>query len=172
LTKTEIPGLLHWLIYVVDVGVSRNHLSIHLILKFSLQGVNSGWKVHAGTKGSTTFHYSKDEWRHVNDDTSVVTFVKIGKIDEGKNVDHLVEYVKDIPMDIVPESQKDSESKFSCRVFVKEAIRLLDKARVFVQCPDFNALAEEIKEQATAAESQDPKDQPLITTSKVARAWV
>ncbi|KAF5363329.1 hypothetical protein D9756_000077 [Leucocoprinus leucothites] len=149
LTATEIPGLLHWLIYVVN-------------------DAESGWKIHASSKGSDTFYFSKEEWHCVDDDTAVA-FIKVGQIDEGLNIDHLAEYVKDIPMTVVPESQVNDETRFSCRVFVKEAIRLLNKAGAFVQCPDFKALANEVEERAiVVAKDQDPKNLPLFLTSEVA----
>ncbi|KAJ3555564.1 hypothetical protein NP233_g12178 [Leucocoprinus birnbaumii] len=151
LTATEIPGLLHWLIYVVN-------------------DTESGWKVHASSKDSDVFYCAKEEWRYVDDDIAVA-FIKVGQIDEGLNVDHLVDYVKGVQMNVVPESQLDDETKFSCRVFVKEAIRILNEAGVFVKCPDFKALAREVNERAIdVVEHQNPQ-LPLLLNSKTASSW-
>ncbi|KXN81841.1 hypothetical protein AN958_03610, partial [Leucoagaricus sp. SymC.cos] len=151
LTRTRIPGLLHWQLYVVE-------------------DPESGWRVHATTKNSDNFCFAKDNWRYLEDGISIA-FVKIGQIGGESSVNKLVEYVKDIPMDIVPGNQKDSESKFSCRVWVKEAIRILDSIGVFVRCPDIGALVQEVNEQAAAAENQNPKNLPLSIYSQVASAW-
>ena len=99
--------------------------------------------------GQTDWRFECVPWEGTRDPTAVA-FLKIGDIDPDFDWTLIVEYVKDIPMDI-PSSQRAREPKFTCRVWFKEAIRMLNESGMFVKCPDVDALEEELRQRAIYA---------------------
>ncbi|KAF7298321.1 hypothetical protein MKEN_01356600 [Mycena kentingensis (nom. inval.)] len=70
--------------------------------------------------------------------------IKIGTIAPGKvHKEVLTEYLKPIPM-AVPAIDVQREAKFTCRVWFREAIRVLNK-KGLIQCSDVDSLEEEVK---------------------------
>lgn len=97
-----------------------------------------------------------------------MAFIKIGHIDLDFDHTLLVDYVKDIPM-AVPPSQRSKEPKFTCRVWFKEAIRVLNDSGVFVKCPDVDALEDELTRKALAGAYNGQGI--LIGSASGANAW-
>ncbi|TFK21167.1 hypothetical protein FA15DRAFT_645940 [Coprinopsis marcescibilis] len=120
------PGRFHWMMYIAE-------------------GASGGWVLHAIDQPVVgVFHFVKERWTDLNR-RGVMAYVKIGQIMDGLDVDSVCEYVKDIQCSVVPPGQRDrGERAFSCRVWFKEAIRILNEAEMFVQCADVNALEGEI----------------------------
>ncbi|KAG7441112.1 uncharacterized protein BT62DRAFT_909075 [Guyanagaster necrorhizus] len=133
LTKAAIPGTYHWILYFV------------LTLK-------EGWKMHTtNDRGDVrTWRYERQMWAGPNS-VMAVTFTKIGHVDDDFTVEMLEEYVRGIPMSI-PEVDIGKERRFTCRVRFKEAIRRLNSAQLFVNCPDVDALERELTQRASALE--------------------
>ncbi len=101
-----------------------------------------------------------------------MTFTKIGHVDNDFDVEMLEEYVKDIPMSL-PEVDVGKEPRFTCRVWFKEAIRRLNRAELFVNCPDVDALERELVQRASALELGQLGNMmlPYFYTTKLAQAW-
>lgn len=105
--------------------------------------------------------------------TSALVFAKIGHIEDGLDIYSVLEYVKNIPME-VPESQKNREPKCDCRVWFKEAVERLDKAGFFVQCSNVDGLEIELNQRATAAsylKERSSDFRPVVYKSNFAWAW-
>ncbi|PPQ69268.1 hypothetical protein CVT24_000074 [Panaeolus cyanescens] len=136
-----------------------------------LQGSESiGWKMHATNEGADFWRFESIRWNGPKE-PNALAFTKIGSIMEGLEVEHIIEYLKDIPM-TVPEGRKGLDLQFSSRVWFGEAIRLLNDSQMFVHCPDVEALVREVTIQGATAQNQSiGPPRPIIAVSKVARAW-
>ncbi|PBK82249.1 hypothetical protein ARMGADRAFT_947043, partial [Armillaria gallica] len=152
LTKNEISGTYHWILYFVVTP-------------------KSGWKMHATNDGDArTWRYERKTWDGP-DSFLAVTFTKIGHVDNNFDVEMLEEYVKDIPMSL-PEVDIGKEPRFTCRVWFKEAIRHLNLTELFVNCPDVDALERELIQRASALELGQVGNMmlPYFYTTKLAQA--
>lgn len=134
-----------------------------------LQTPKSGWKMDATNDGDArTRRYERKTW-NCPDSFLAVTFTKIGHVDNDFDVEMLEEYVKDIPMSF-PEVDIGKEPRFTCR---KEAIRRLNRAELFVNCPDVDAPERELVQRASALELGQLGNMMLsyFYTTKLAQAW-
>ncbi|KAF9043049.1 hypothetical protein BJ165DRAFT_1405448 [Panaeolus papilionaceus] len=156
LNEANEAGNFHWSIFVVDKEDSES----------------VGWKIHASQGEIDIWRFESMRWNGPKEHNALA-FVKIGSIMEGLDVNHLVEYVKDIPM-AVPEERKAFDSQFSSRVWFREAIRIFNDSQMFVYCSELQLedLIREVMIQGALAENQTRGPQrPMITVSMVARPW-
>ncbi|KIY64178.1 hypothetical protein CYLTODRAFT_457458 [Cylindrobasidium torrendii FP15055 ss-10] len=155
LTEAELAGKFHWIIYVA-------------------KGKRTGHKIHATTNGNTTpWQFEAKSWDGPSS-VAAVAFLKIGHIADDADYSHLVRCVEDIPMSI-PENQRARESKFTCRVWFKEAIRTLNEIGLFVKCDDVDALEAELIQKTSAAQylrgGGEGSRKVLTAVAKKAEAW-
>ncbi|EAU86218.1 hypothetical protein CC1G_03429 [Coprinopsis cinerea okayama7 len=149
LTEVNVAGMFHWSLYVVEADGKP------------------GWQVHATNKDTDVWRFAQDSWDGPSSE-GAIAFLKIGEIMEGLDVSCLLEYVQNIPM-AVPPSQEDKEPAFTCRVWFKEAVRILNDSGLFVECMDVDALEYELAQRAIVA--QYSRQLPVIAVAKNARAW-
>ncbi|KAF9067679.1 hypothetical protein BDP27DRAFT_1328520 [Rhodocollybia butyracea] len=152
LTRADVRGTYHWIIYVVIND-------------------EEGYKIHATTHGGTTpWTYECTTWNGPRSRLSV-TFTLIGHMDDDFGIEMFELYVKDIPMNIIPPDQQPREPNFTCRVWFKEAIRQLDASGMFVKCTDVDALERELWNRAIGFEYQLHNPLPVLLSTEQAVAW-
>ncbi|THH28866.1 hypothetical protein EUX98_g5328 [Antrodiella citrinella] len=159
-------------------------ISWHWILYFHREHRGKSGKVSPGYKLHATDKYGA--WRYEcasQDLLASATLVIVGKIgavvDNTWGVEFLDEYLKNIRME-VPQVDRGSEPRFTCRVWFREAIRTFNAAQLFVRCPDVDALELELSNRARLVEYrssivafQPTADVPLtrLIAVKNARPW-
>lgn len=74
--------------------------------------------------------------------TFPISHVFLGRITSTNTVDRICKLLEPIPME-VPTVFKDSEPKFTCRVWVKEACRVMDAMHI-IKCSNVVVLEKEI----------------------------
>ncbi|OJT08851.1 hypothetical protein TRAPUB_202 [Trametes pubescens] len=125
------PVAFHWLLFIPNPGATR-------------AVVTEGMKLHAvdnGQKGTAR------EWSYdfasftLATSASVAVAMVLGKLPSGKTVQDLDALLQKIPM-TVPAADTARESEFTCRVWVREAVRRMH-AEGYIVCPDVDALEEE-----------------------------
>lgn len=128
------PPLFHWFIFVpfaeeADTNIQQGY-KINAIENFS-----TGTKVYEFDRTTYTLATSM----------SVAAAAVIGRLPDqpGHTLEDLVTLLSAIPVNVVPDVDKERETKFTCRVWVREAVRLMN-ANGYVRCPDVNALEEEM----------------------------
>jgi hypothetical protein len=77
---------------------------------------------------------------------------KLGKLTDTNTINHISELLESIPMS-TPAIDAEIEARFTCRVWFKEAIRVLH-AKGVICCPDVYALEKELM---SFAKDQDQK---------------
>ena len=118
------PPKFHWFLFLPDLGNT------------------TGTKFHAVT------HYPETggrEWVYEHLRVSVDSLNAVAAaavIGSGIGTEELHEVLKDIPM-AVPEIDKDREVDFTCRVWIREALRRMH-ACGFVMCEDVDGLEDEM----------------------------
>ena len=71
-----------------------------------------------------------------------------------RSLDEVTGLLKDIPL-AIPDSDKNTEPRFSCRVWLREAVRHLDAAGL-INCSDINALEAECRSYALENDASQP----------------
>ena len=162
---TNNPGYdWHWAIYF-----HHNHLD-------AKGRPVPGYKLHATNRfGPWQFECADQD---LLTSSTLITVARIGSVaDSTWGVEFLLEYLRNIPMR-VPAADQEHEREFSCRLWFREAIRILNYAQVFVRCPDVNKLERELSSQTRLAEAAAMRDQSIafetaspVFISKNAGAW-
>ncbi|KAH9857112.1 hypothetical protein C2E23DRAFT_806591 [Lenzites betulinus] len=139
------PPRFHWFLFIPDPP-SASTADVHI-----------GVKLHAITNGKQGV-----DRRWAYDRTSLALATSpavaaasiIGRLPEGKHVDDLDMLLREIPMS-VPEVDKDREPTWTCRVWIREALRRMH-GNGYIVCEDVDAMEEEMwgygKDAAAAVE--------------------
>ncbi|KZT08867.1 uncharacterized protein LAESUDRAFT_675350 [Laetiporus sulphureus 93-53] len=136
LSVANAPGKFHWSIFLCESN-------------------GFGHKFHAATDGvpDGQWRYECAPWSAWND-SRVVAFFPMGEMPQGLDHTHLNEYLQTIPME-VPSIDRLCEPRFTCRVWFKAAVRLLNDVEMFVRCSDVDGLEMQLANRATAAQFSD-----------------
>ncbi|KAK0483043.1 hypothetical protein EDD18DRAFT_1010709, partial [Armillaria luteobubalina] len=108
----------------------------------------TGIKFHVITR-TGDWAYETREWPGPASKLAV-TFTKIGRMLPDWDPSFLEYYLSSIPLTI-PEVDHAREPSFTCRVWFKEAVRTLNRAQMFVKCPDVDTLEADLLYKADAA---------------------
>ncbi|KAI0093263.1 hypothetical protein BDY19DRAFT_922981 [Irpex rosettiformis] len=124
-------GTFHWAICVSvdDSNATKMHVT----------NLSGGWV------------YEKIMDSIVKSQTACVA-VKIGELSSTRDIEPVSNLLENIPM-LIPTIDQSIEERFTCRVWFKEAIRVLT-ANGIISCPDVYKLERELK---AYGEEQDPK---------------
>ena len=144
------PPRFHWYIFV------PNAADAHL-------DVQSGLKMHATTDYSPSdterlWCFDATPTTLATDEGGLAAAATIGRLGleqqqlEGRYRSQaaLRDMLAQIPMAVVPEADRAREPTFTCRVWVREALRRMHKEG-YVRCPDVDALEEEMWRYGRAA---------------------
>ncbi|EPQ51486.1 hypothetical protein GLOTRDRAFT_25945, partial [Gloeophyllum trabeum ATCC 11539] len=109
----------HWLLFVADPESERG----------------AGTKIHVtdrplATRPEDLWHFEHQPYT-INSSQSVCAAAVIGKLPAGKTVSDLISIVDTIPLNEVPAAEKPKETKFSCRLWVREASARRKVSRLF-----------------------------------------
>lgn len=128
----------HWIISVQDTTASQANPATGM--KLHATNVSNKWEFEA--RGE----YSLDQ------SAAVCVAAVIGELkhEKGFTAEKLKDLLALIPM-AVPAVDQGKEPVFSCRVWMKEALRRMHAAH-FIDCPDVDALEAEMIELGVAAE--------------------
>ncbi|KAI0669121.1 hypothetical protein C8Q78DRAFT_232748 [Trametes maxima] len=128
----------------------------HWVLYLWMLGNNEGHKFHAtNNMGATHWHYEDGTWSAPFSNTCV-TLTPLGKMsgwDDAKPaeaVETLRGILSPIPM-TVPDIDRPLFSLFTCRVWFRAALRLLNAHRLLA-VPDIDALERHLTQRATATQ--------------------
>lgn len=130
------PPRFHWYLYVQNPDSS------------------SGTKIHAtGMNGKWWYKQIEYSLQH---DPAVAAVAIIGKLNTTiHTLDYLDAVLKEVPMLEVAHADVGREPKFTCRVWLREALRRMHDAG-FIHCPDVDAMeAEMVRYGSTAAEENE-----------------
>ncbi|KAF9560138.1 hypothetical protein CPC08DRAFT_762926 [Agrocybe pediades] len=122
------PGTYHWLIWVSEDGVS-------------------GTCAHA-TNDTGAFTFEKKCENIGTSRNNLSALIQIGSLRGTHSVDDVVEILEKVPMKS-PAGSEDEHVRFTCRIWIREAVRVLNSAGI-IACGDVNALEEECKAHADA----------------------
>ena len=142
------PPRFHWYIFV------PNAADAHLDVQFGL-------KMHATTDYSPSeterlWCFDATPTTLATDEGGLAAAATIGRLGleqeqlEGRSQAALRDMLAQIPMSVVPEADRAREPAFTCRVWVREALRRMHKEG-YVWCPDVDALEEEMWRYGRAA---------------------
>lgn len=121
------PPRFHWLLWIADAAAAESD-------------VQSGVKFHAIDNGIRVWSYERAP--HILASShSLATAAIIGQL-KGKNTEDLDVILREIPM-AVPAVDQGREAEWSCRVWVREALRRMH-THGFILCPDVDAMEEEM----------------------------
>ncbi|EIW64769.1 uncharacterized protein TRAVEDRAFT_42187 [Trametes versicolor FP-101664 SS1] len=127
----------HWLLWVPDRGATRERLSpgtkMHALGR-RLRGNDGAW-IHDWGYESTKFT--------LNTSHTVAAAAILGRLPTGKTVEDLDQLLAVIPMS-VPAVDQARERDFTCRVWIREAVRRMHAHR-YIHCPNVDALEEEMR---------------------------
>ncbi|KAH9846325.1 hypothetical protein C2E23DRAFT_744335 [Lenzites betulinus] len=131
------PPLFHWVLYVSVPGATRDRLSagtrMHLVCGLAPDGKTKVWSFTHSTYVLGT-------------SMTVAAAAVIGRLPPGRTVRDLVGLLQEIPM-AVPEVEAQREQRFTCRVWIREAVRRMH-TRKYICCPDVYALEAEMLQYA------------------------
>lgn len=119
------PPQLHWLLFVQSPESEQGERCMPLL------NADGSW---AYVRKGNTMIYS----------ASIVVATIIGKLKTHSLTD-LDTLLRAIPMPDIPVVDVGREPKFTCRVWIREAVRRMDKAS-YIQCTDVDALEKELIE--------------------------
>ncbi|KAF9479642.1 hypothetical protein BDN70DRAFT_878604 [Pholiota conissans] len=132
----------HWMFYVHDPASNA-----------SASDTAAGFESTAIPREGTKFHavndYGRGAWHfdcikvNLIDSMSVAAAAVIGSITD-RDVDRFRRVLAEIPM-TVPDIDEEKEPKFSCRVWIREALRRLHREG-YIECPDVGAMEDEMRE--------------------------
>ncbi|KAI0362376.1 hypothetical protein OH77DRAFT_47818 [Trametes cingulata] len=153
------PPRFHWFLFVPDAPSASGSSPTH-----------GGAKLHAITNG-----LQGDEKRWSYDRTplslatspAVAAAATIGRLPEGKTIDDLDALLREIPME-VPEVDREREPQWTCRVWIREALRRMH-AGGYVKCEDVDALEEEMWEYGKQAAAKVEDDTFEVATLRAAQ---
>ncbi|KAI0664619.1 hypothetical protein C8Q70DRAFT_1048839 [Cubamyces menziesii] len=142
------PPRFHWFLFIPDAPTTTPHHNPY-----------SGVKLHAITNGKQG---EEKRWSYDRTPLSlaispaVAAAAIIGRLPHGKTVDDLDVLLRDIPLE-VPEVDKERESAFTCRVWIREALRRMH-ANGYIVRGDVNAIEEDMWGYGKAAAAQIEDD--------------
>lgn len=124
------PGTFHW---SICIPISPRHAI----------------KLHAKSVGNDHWFFESDTLPQEDLESSpiIAVAVRLGQL-LPEDLENVVQLLKAIPM-VIPEVDQAVEGRFTCRVWFKEAVRVLNQAG-YVRCDDVGALEKECKEYALA----------------------
>ncbi|KAI0724004.1 hypothetical protein C8T65DRAFT_564282 [Cerioporus squamosus] len=134
------PAKFHWFIYVPDSPTAGTKL--HAVTN-GLQGDDKRWSYDR-----TPLDLPKSP--------AVAAAAVVGRLPEGRTIDDLDMLLQKISMS-TPEVDKDREPAWTCRVWVREALRRMH-TNAWIVCEDIDAMEEEMwryGEEAAAAVEVD-----------------
>ncbi|TFK86050.1 hypothetical protein K466DRAFT_587586 [Polyporus arcularius HHB13444] len=137
------PAKFHWFLYVPDSPQT---------------GSAAGTKLHAVTNGlqgdDKKWSYDRTEF-DLSISPAVAAAAVIGRLPEGRTVDDLDMLLQKIPMS-TPDMDKAREPAWTCRVWIREALRRMH-ANAWIVCEDVDAMEAEMwrhgKEAAAAIDA-------------------
>jgi len=161
-------------LFAHDPGHGKWHWDIYLHHEVNddSQAAVSGHKLHATTNsGPWQYECVATDILGVPD---LTVLAKIGAIeDDDWGVEFLDQYLSPIPMEI-PEIDRLRERAFTCRYWFREAIRILHREQMSVDCPDVDALERELSSQARFVDAKwqrfSDESVSVMIVSKNARA--
>lgn len=132
---------------VIAIELVSDKPAYHWYFFVPTQGsIHEGTKIHA----TQLDPYHPESWTFevipgysLNTTRFVAAACVIGLMPDGKSTEDLIDIVSAIPIGVVPEVDVGREPNFTCRVWIKEAVRRLHSAR-FVECPDVESLEREV----------------------------
>lgn len=139
-------------------------LRFHWILFIQSPNSTSGTKFHATGYG--------DDWKYerisydLQFDVGVSAGAIIGKLSINRTLDQLDALLKEIPMK-VPNVDVQREPRWTCRVWIREALRHMHHAG-FIDCPDVDVLEAEMWELGKVAAKAI--DDETFTVAKISTA--
>ncbi|KZT22101.1 hypothetical protein NEOLEDRAFT_1072261 [Neolentinus lepideus HHB14362 ss-1] len=126
-------GRYHWFLFVADsASKSAEESKIHVIDIPLPDDPSDAWRF---------------ENQHVNLNSvpsSICAAAVIGRVPQGKTVSGLVQLLETIPLNEIPPVDAGKEPNFTCRVWIKEAVRRLHAAG-FLVCSDVDELEHEMR---------------------------
>ncbi|OJT05710.1 hypothetical protein TRAPUB_3465 [Trametes pubescens] len=129
------PPRFHWFFFIPDMPAAAS----------SSAQRHGGVKLHAITNGK-----QGDDRRWSYDRTplalatspAVAAAALLGRLPDGKSVDDLDALLRQIPME-VPEVDREREPTWSCRVWIREALRRMHVSG-YIHCEDVDAMEAEM----------------------------
>ncbi|THH30618.1 hypothetical protein EUX98_g3588 [Antrodiella citrinella] len=91
---------------------------------------------------------------------SACVAVKIGKLSSTADINRVSSILEKIPMSI-PSVDQAIEGRFTCRVWFKEAVRVLT-AKGVISCPDVAGLEREMKDYGEEQDEKTIHGHPLV----------
>ncbi|KAI0372888.1 hypothetical protein BV20DRAFT_840067 [Pilatotrama ljubarskyi] len=152
------PPRFHWFLFVPDAPDASSGPSPH-----------GGLKLHAITNGQQG---EDKRWSYDRTPLSLATSpavaaaATIGCLPPGKSVDDLDAILREIPME-VSEVDKEREPTWTCRVWIREALRRMHTSG-YVVCEDVDAMEEEMWEYGREAAAKIEDDTFEIAALRVA----
>ncbi|KAI0780701.1 hypothetical protein BD413DRAFT_462684 [Trametes elegans] len=152
------PPRFHWFLFFPDAPTTT-----------SSSGTPSGVKLHAITNG---MQGEDKRWSHdrtplaLATSPAVAAAAVLGRLPGAKTVDDVDSILRQIPM-AVPEVDRAREPTWTCRVWIREALRRLH-AHGFLVCEDVDAMEEEIwgyGKDAAARIEQDSFDVAVLANA-------
>lgn len=127
----SFPPRYHWGIFIPhppsnSIGIERGvnfHMVDHVRAPY--------WRFEAD------FNYN------LNDSAYVAAAIVIGQL-RRSSIEQIHQLLYQIPIDVVPIEDIDSENTFSCRVWIREAIRVLHRAGI-IRCDSVDDLEWEMR---------------------------
>ena len=131
------PGTrFHWLIFVPDPGQGDDKAQTGIKLHATeLDPVSDGITLRIWQFEATAFTLATS--------ASVVAAAIIGNLTEDRTVQQLVDLLHKIPTITVPDADIEREPEFTCRVWVREALRRMHIARL-IHCRNVDAMEAEL----------------------------
>ena len=136
------------IIAIFHVDTHTEPIEFHWAFFVQNPGKDFGVKSHA-TDISDSWEYGTGPFTLVTSE-SVAAAVIIGQIPATRSLDDLDRILKSIPMNVIPDEEKDREDKFDCRVWLREGVRRLIKEG-WIRCRDVYALEDEVQLHGEAA---------------------
>ncbi|KAF4563675.1 hypothetical protein EYR40_003199 [Pleurotus pulmonarius] len=125
-------------------------LRFHWTLFVQSRNASAGTKFHAVLDASTETGWAYDSTAFtLHTSQSVAAAAIVGKIAFGTVAD-LGTLLSEIPVGVVPDTDKGREKVFSCRVWIREALRVLNN-KGHIDCPDVDAMEKEMWEYGAQA---------------------
>ncbi|THH18528.1 hypothetical protein EW146_g2476 [Bondarzewia mesenterica] len=127
------PARFHWALFVpspTDSEIDDHACRGTRFHAIGDQTITAGWA------------YDRVESYALGEFVGLAAAAVIGSLKDGRTVDDLHVLLRDIPM-TVPDVDVEHESKWTCRVWAREALRRMHKVGI-VACIDVDALEEEM----------------------------
>lgn len=137
----RIPNF-HWFLFIPDHDISGK------------TAVQSGHKIHAkidqSVRDTRRWVFESTPFNLATSTSSLATAAVIGHFEYGKTFRDLERLLARVPLS-VPYADVGREKEFTCRVWIRQALRVMHAAGL-IYCPRVNALEDEMKRYGKAAQ--------------------